>query len=374
MNRPQFTDDSDQTTSDQTTRQEAGISAQTVQFTPGGSIPETAFTRDVLAAAERCVGDPAQMIHALQTTPGAPLLPGRGETAALWELLASVAAVDLTAARTLEPHLDAAAILDQAGLGWEPGSAWGVFAAEGPGLRLEATPGHDDGTWLLSGDKPWCSLAGSLDAAVITATVPDGRRAFALDLRQTGVVPVAGTWASHGLAQVPSGPVRLDGALAHPVGATGWYLQRDGFAWGSLAVASCWFGGAVGLFRTLHVSAGRREPDQLALAWLGEADRWLASGASLLAQAGASVDTGTVGWRQAHRVRGQIALLCERLLALCGQALGPGPLAFDAEHARRVSDLQVYIRQHHAARDDAALGRLLLEDQEPEASHGTCPW
>lgn len=355
--------------------QETEINVQTVQFTPAGCVPETAFTRDILAAAEQCAGDPGPMIRALQTTAGAPLLPGRGQTAALWQLLASVAALDLTAARTVEPHLDAAAILDQAGLEWEPGSAWGVYAAEGPGLRLEAVPGNDDDDhWLLSGDKPWCSLAGSLDAAVITATVPDGRRAFSVDLRQTGVVPVAGTWVSHGLAQVPSGPVRLDDAAAHPVGATGWYLQRDGFAWGSLAVASCWFGGAVGLFRTLHASAGRREPDQLALAWLGEADRWLASGASLLAQAAHSVDTGTVGWRQAHRVRGHIAMLCERLLALCGQALGPGPLAFDAEHTRRVSDLQVYLRQHHAARDDAALGRLLLDDPASNGPAGTCPW
>ncbi|WP_372698150.1 acyl-CoA dehydrogenase [Arthrobacter sp. JSM 101049] len=347
---------------------------QTVQFTPAGAMPETAFASAVLAAAGRCAGDPSPILDALRAETGTPPLPGHGETAALWQLLASVAALDLTAARTLEPHLDAAAILDQAGVGWEPGIMWGVFAAEGPGARLDAVEGHDDGSWLLSGDKPWCSLAGSLDSAVITATVPDGRRAFALDLRQAGVVPVPGTWASHGLSGVPSGPVRFDDAVAHPVGETGWYLQREGFAWGSLAVASCWFGGAVGLFRSLHAAAGRRKPDQLALAWLGEADRLLASGASLLADAARSVDTGRVGWRQAHRVRGHIASLCERMLAICGQAMGPGPLAFDAEHARRVSDLQVYIRQHHAARDDAALGRLLVEDSGAGPAGGTCPW
>lgn len=333
----------------------------------------TAEAAGLVDAARRCAGDPAPMLDALRRTTTPPPLPGRGATLELWELLASVAALDLTAARTMEPHWDAAAILSQAGQGWEPGAVWGVFAAEGPGKRLQASTGHDDGTWILDGDKPWCSLAASLDRAVITAAVPGGRRAFAVDLRQAGVVPAASAWASHGLAQVPSGPLRLEHVAATPVGGTDWYLHRDGFAWGGLAVASCWFGGAVGLFRTLHEAATRREPDQLALAWLGEADRLLASGGALLADAARAVDAGHGGWQQAHRVRGHVAALCERLLALCGQALGPGPLAFDADHARRVSDLTVYIRQHHGPRDDAALGALALQPgSEPEGAQS--PW
>ncbi|MCY7289624.1 MAG: acyl-CoA dehydrogenase, partial [Cryobacterium sp.] len=45
----------------------------------------------------------------------------------------------------------------------------------------------------------------------------------------------------------------------------------------------------------------------------------------------------------------------------------PAPLAFDARHAGRVADLQLYARQHHAERDDAALGRRLREA-------GVSPW
>jgi hypothetical protein len=41
----------------------------------------------------------------------------------------------------------------------------------------------------------------------------------------------------------------------------------------------------------------------------------------------------------------------------------PGPLAFEAEHATRVSDLRVYVRQHHAERDTAALGKAAATDQ-----------
>ena len=42
-----------------------------------------------------------------------------------------------------------------------------------------------------------------------------------------------------------------------------------------------------------------------------------------------------------------------------GHALGPAPLAFDEEHARRVADLTLYIRQHHGDRDLAALGHAV---------------
>ncbi|WP_104134773.1 MULTISPECIES: hypothetical protein [unclassified Cryobacterium] len=42
---------------------------------------------------------------------------------------ATLAAADLTAARVAEAHLDARAILTQAGQGAQSGHTWGVFAA-----------------------------------------------------------------------------------------------------------------------------------------------------------------------------------------------------------------------------------------------------
>ena len=44
------------------------------------------------------------------------------------------------------------------------------------------------------------------------------------------------------------------------------------------------------------------------------------------------------------------------MLRIAGHALGPGPLTQEEDHAKRVADLQVYVRQHHAERDDASLG------------------
>ena len=292
--------------------------------------------------------------------------PGRGSTKALWSILAVLAAADLTAARTVEPHLDALAILEQAGDTPETGT-WGVFAAEGPGTALTAT--RTAGGWELSGRKPWCSLAGSLDHAVVTAhTGPGLRRAFAVDLRQPGVTPVAGTWISRGLADVDSGPVDFQRAAARPVGADNWYLQRPGFAWGGIGVAACWYGGAVGVARRMFAAARDREPDQIAHLLLGKADTRLQAARAALDWAAHEVDAGRAGGRQgallARRVRSIVADAAEEVLTLADHGLGPGPLALEEDYARLTADLRIYLRQHHAERDDAALGSALLQGED----------
>ena len=70
-------------------------------------------------------------------------------------------------------------------------------------------------------------------------------------------------------------------------------------------------------------------------------------------------DTGDDLRILAERVRAVTAAAVERIVTRSGHALGPGPLTVDEEHARRVSDLKIYLRQHHAERDLARLGRLV---------------
>ncbi len=305
----------------------------------------------------------AHLTLAARLTREAPA-PATGRTLSRWELLASLGAADLTAARVVEAHLDAVAILDEAGAPQPPeGTTWGVFAAEAPDVRLDASAG------AVTGTKPWCSLAGSLSNALVTAHSPQGRRLYAVDLRHPGVHPVAGGWHARGLVRVPSGPVRFDDVPATPVGEVGWYLTRPGFAYGGLGVAACWYGGAVGLARTLAAAAGRRAPDQIALWHLGSVDLSLCQARAVLADAARTVDageaTGSAGQLLALRVRTVVAQAAEAVLASVGHALGPAPLALDADHARRVSDLTLYLRQHHAERDEVALGELLSQGPEP---------
>ncbi|WP_227748587.1 acyl-CoA dehydrogenase family protein [Oerskovia douganii] len=302
--------------------------------------------------------------------------PGAGRTLDLWELLASTAAADVGVARVLEPHLDALTILaqapgavDLASIGVGEGSTWGVFAAEGPGVRLEAREGADG--WRLTGVKPWCSLAATLTHALVTAWTTDGRRLFAVGLRAPGVEPHDGPWVARGFPEIVSAPVRFDGAAAVPVGGPGWYLDRPGFAWGGIGVAACWWGGAVGLARELYASTGRREPDQLVLAHLGAVDVALTGARTVLAEASRAVDgdvdPGVAPGVLARRVRGVVARAVEETVQRCSHALGPGPMTTDEAYARRLADLQLYVRQHHAERDDASLGRDLL-------ASGRSPW
>lgn len=297
-------------------------------------------------------------------------LPAGGATLVLWEALASLGAVDLTVARVVEPHLDALAILAEAGGPASPeGATWGVYAAEGP-QRLRAR--ETDVGWLLDGDKSWCSLADHVSHALVTAWVDDEHRGlFAVDLAATGVGrQPTGAWVARGLAAVRSTGLRLDGVVALPVGAPDWYLSRPGFAWGGVGVAAVWFGAAVALGRRLRESATGRTPDQLALAHLGAVDTALDGARRALVDAARTADSSPGPERAglvAARVRQQVADAASEVLDRCARALGPGPLATEEPHARRVADLGLYLRQHHAERDLARLGSLVLADDVADA-------
>ena len=289
---------------------------------------------------------------------------GRASTRDLWEALATVAATDLGAARAAEPHLDAAGILDEAGLPL-PSGRYGVFAAEGGGDPLVAE--EADAGWTLTGTKPWCSLAGSLDRALVTARSPDGaRRLFDVGLRSGGVTVDPSAWVARGLTEIPSGPVRFDHVIAVPVGGPGWYLERPGFARGGIGVSACWFGGAVAIGRTVHAAAAAKTTPILS-AHLGAIDVALQDARRALDEAAtliddrAEIDPSLL----AKRVRTSVVDACEEVLLRAGHALGPAPLALDAAHAKRVADLQLYIRQHHAEVDLASLGDDLAAQSTP---------
>lgn len=281
----------------------------------------------------------------------------------LWEALATVASADLGIARAMEPHLDAVIILAEAGEPVPLGS-WGVFAAEGGDEPLRASADGD--AWLLTGVKPWCSLAATLDSALVTAPDRDGnRRLFAVDLLEPGVRVDTDGWQARGLTEIPSTPVRFEQVRARTVGDPGWYLARPGFSWGGVAVAACWFGGAVGIGRTVYERA-RTNPDAHLLAHLGAIDEQLESARRVLLEASDLVgDDASNARLTAKRVRATVARACEEVLWRASHALGPAPLAMDATHAKRVADLQLYIRQHHAERDLASLGVALAEGPTP---------
>lgn len=288
-------------------------------------------------------------------------LPADGATLVRWEVLARVARSNLTVARVVEAHADALAILAEAGQSAPTGSTWGVFAAEAPGSRLDASVDSDAVT--LTGTKPWCSLGADVDHALVTAHVGSDRQLFQVDLRRPEVrVHPAHGWVARGLRTVVSVPIAFDNAPAAAVGAPGWYLRRSGFAWGGIGVAACWYGGATAVVDAV-VRASAERPGQLSAMHAGSVDLALYSARCVLQDAATSIDAGTVDDPDllALRVRSVVAQSVEQVLHTAAHALGPAPLAFDAEHAARVADLELYVRQHHGERDLATLGDRLTQ-------------
>jgi alkylation response protein AidB-like acyl-CoA dehydrogenase len=283
--------------------------------------------------------------------------PGSGRTRERWAALADLAHEDLSLGRLAEGHADAVAILAELdGPAPPPGSKWGVWAAHPPGPGLRAEP--DPGGWRLSGTKQYCSGAFTCTHVLVTADAPGGRRLFAVT---TGTLtPVPGTWSAVGMAGSDTLDVAFAQVPATPVGAPGAYTDRPGFAHGGVGVAACWYGGARGVGATLLSAATRRDVGLHALAHLGAVDVALRTARDALDQAADEIDADPAdlkdgGWRRALRVRALVEAAATQVMRHVGRALGAGPLCHDAAHARRVADLTVYLRQHHAERDLAAL-------------------
>ncbi|MFD7817556.1 acyl-CoA dehydrogenase [Streptomyces sp. NPDC059785] len=314
-------------------------------------------------------------------------LPGGGRTAERFEALAAAAREDLCAARLLEGHLDAAAILAE--LGGEPvgpGQYWAVWAAEPPGSGLTATRTADG--WVLDGLKKYCSGAHTCTHALVTARAEDGRRLFAVRTgvsddvldgglsgappgnsggpeseARPGCRPVPGTWRAVGMEGSDSPDVRFTQVPATAVGDVEAYVRRPGFQHGGVGVAACWYGGAQAVARVLFERAARRG-DPFTDAHVGAVDLRLHTAWTVLRRAAEEIDAdpldraGTAAVR-ALRVRALLAQTCAEVLDEVGRATGAGPLCHDERHARTAADLAVYIRQHHAERDLAALGEAV---------------
>jgi hypothetical protein len=270
---------------------------------------------------------------------------------------------DVVAGRLAEAHTDAIAILAELD-GPEPkwNQLWGVWAAEPPDAVVHALGTGDAVT--LSGTKAWCSGAGLCSHALVSAQrASDERGLFAVNLRHPAVKPLPSTWSNAGMAQSDTRSVQFTGAPAVPVGQPGEYLNRPGFWHGAIGVSACWLGGARSVANPLYLRAAADGADPHALAHLGAVDAALTAAEAALMAAAAEVDADPLNRKGsaeliARRTRAVVETAVEETLSRTARALGPAPLCQDAEHARRVADLAIYVRQSHAECDLEQLGRL----------------
>jgi alkylation response protein AidB-like acyl-CoA dehydrogenase len=290
--------------------------------------------------------------------------PGTGDTAYRHAALARIAAEDLQLARLAEAHVDAIAILDEANRVPKSDALYGVWAAEDPGSKL--TVRCENECLVIDGIKPFCTGAGLLDSALVSARDDKGNVILIdVSLDNPQITFDHSKWLSPAFSSTRTASASFDAVVvqAHEVvGSAGWYLNRVGFWHGACGPAACWAGGAIGLIDYAVAVARHRPAEPHRDAPIGAllALRWEL--VALLKHAGEQIDSEPADKPAAHQRAIMLRHLVERVATqtvdLVGQLLGPRSLAFDEFVVRRIPELQLYVRQHHDQRDLASIARL----------------
>ncbi|MGE8188730.1 acyl-CoA dehydrogenase family protein [Pseudomonas sp. NPDC086278] len=288
-------------------------------------------------------------------------LPGDGQTLERFQRLAEVGGHDLGLCKLYEGHTDALAIIQQLGGSPTPGSTWGMWAAEPPSAKVRVSPQGQ--LVVLNGRKAWCSGAAVLSHALLTAwDDQDQQQLVAVALDQPGVTVTDDGWQAVGMGATGSVEVLFDSVEAQAIGQPGDYLQRPGFWQGGIGIAACWYGAAQSLAERLRRHCAQR-PEPHALAHLGAVDCALHAAAEVLRCSALSIDAAPLDHAELHarRARAVVEHAAEQVIFHVGHALGAGPYCKDRQFARLMADLPVFLRQSHAERDLAELGKQVIE-------------
>jgi alkylation response protein AidB-like acyl-CoA dehydrogenase len=296
---------------------------------------------------------------------GAAMLPkpGSGGTATRFAALANWASWNLSLARLVEGHVDALAILEEAGHEPDSGAIYGVWAARQPagGTTARLTAGG----WQLTGEKPFCSGSIHIDRALVTAESDDGYRLFDVPVAENVTAVHAGSWPAVGMADSLSETLDFGGPpvpRSCAVGPPNFYLERPGFWFGATGVAACWYGGARGLVQEVVRSIGEH-PSELVLAELGHAVAHIDLMRRAIDSAAREIDDDPKdragdAKQRALAIRHAVHHAAQQVLVHAAAAGGARPFCLNAEQAQRVADLYVYLAQYHGPQDANVLGHM----------------
>ncbi|MEO6469710.1 MAG: acyl-CoA dehydrogenase [Acidimicrobiia bacterium] len=260
-------------------------------------------------------------------------------------MLSALGAGDLSAARLVEGHLDALAIAAELGtpdLVSEHHLA-GVWAAQPTGVRAR----RGASTWTLCGQKDWCSGAGIIECALVTASAADGPRLFAVNAGHIDVLRE--TWEPRGMLASASATVAFDGSRSiQPLGGPNAYVDRAGFGHGGVGVAAVWFGATVtALLGCRPVADAVSERAR----WGGARAAVEAAGARL-AQAADEIDAHPCDRARAvslaHSVRLTVSDVARSVVRLATEISGTSGLCRDSAYHQSLIDLDVYLTQIRA--------------------------
>ncbi|MFF7064967.1 acyl-CoA dehydrogenase [Pseudomonas sp. NPDC008258] len=288
-------------------------------------------------------------------------LPGQGSTLERWRALARVAACDLSLAKLYEGHTDALAILAECGAAQHAGNGiWGVWGAEPPDARAYIVE-RDGERVCLQGRKAWCSGALHINRALLTAWENDQPQLVAIELPHPSQRIQAEHWQAVGMAASVSVAIEFDHSPGLAIGGPGQYLSRPGFWHGGAGIAACWYGAAEALADYLRENCRKPRRDPHADAHLGAVDAALYGARAALHECATWIDRHPQADAsfEVQRTRAQVEQAVDQVIQHVGRALGATPFCRSSHFARLSADLPVYLRQSHAERDLAELGRQL---------------
>lgn len=282
----------------------------------------------------------------------------KGDYAKRLESIIDVGRMDLTLAKLAEAHWDAISILSEAEKKINVNSIYAVWASEIPGKTLDVCQ-VDNNHWTLSGTKMFCSGAGIVSRALITA----GDMMIDLDLSETNApyFEISNSqWKTAAFKDTKTATIFFKNCpFTHEeiIGKSQWYVAREGFWPGALGPAACWAGGAIGLVDYAKTNP-RSDSHTLAHLAAMESNTWAMR--AILQKAGHEVNCGTSNHHElALKVRHLIEQLSTDVLTRFARAYGPYPLACDELIGRRYQELALFLRQNHAERDLEHLGNLI---------------
>ena len=284
--------------------------------------------------------------------------PGIGHTALRHRRIFEAGREDLSLAKLAEAHWDAVAILREAGREPVPEARYAVWASEAPGRELTLLPTAKG--QVLSGTKQFCSGAGLVHRALITAGSAESLL-LEVDLEAApDRLGIDGSgWQVDAFRMTHTASLTFhEYPVSAVLGKANWYTERPGFWQGACGPAAAWAGGAAGLAD--YVLASKRDdPHTLAHLAAMQANVWAMQ--CYLEQAAAEFDRSPQAnaMVRALEVRHLIEQACTGTLRRFARCMGPAPLAKDADMSRRYAELDLFLRQSHAERDLEALGRAL---------------
>ena len=272
----------------------------------------------------------------------------------LLALLVLLGRGNLALGRLLEAHVNALRLIvrfgdqvlhEQAARDAGDGHLFGLWVTDPPGNGLHLLPGG-----VLDGDKQFCSGAGHVTRAVVTAEDATGQMRLAYATLGEGVVPSPLPGGLAGMRAATTGQVRFRHARATPFGMPGDYLREPDFSCGAWRTSAVTLGGLQALAEELRrqlVARGRQDdPHQQArvgetLIAVETARLWMAAAA----ERAESPKAGVEAIAYVGLARLAVERACLDTMERVQRSLGVAALLRSNPVERLCRDLATYLRQ-----------------------------